>query len=235
MFPTGTGVDVPFRAAPAEPVVWKRLDEYPARLRSAQQGNSASAAVVGRLLAYCATVRGVPFSTENTKAFKPIPHGKSTEARVLEVREFCKQRSTEDLASGAEWLKVAAAAGDVRSMKELARVYRAGSDEQLEVLNALWQRGSVMALHKLANAYLGRHLGPNPANEDAVRALASAWLYTKLNESAFREEATSKDFVDALNKDLARRFDNASPEVRAQAIATAKEMLSASKECCSFP
>jgi hypothetical protein len=234
-FPTGTPVEVAFKAAPKEPVVWERLDEYPARLHSAMAGDVASAAVVGRLLTYCATVRGVPFSTNNTRTFKPIAQDTSAEPRVAEVRKFCQQRPTEELASGVEWLKASAASGDARSMKELARVYRPGSDEHLDVLNALWRQGSVMALHRLANAHFVRHYGSSPSSEDAVKALASAWLYTKLNESAFREEPGSSNFVEALNKDLTRRFDNATPEIRAQAIATAREMLSASEGCCSFP
>jgi hypothetical protein len=214
------------------------FQQYPALLAAARQGDPRSQAIVGRTMVYCAHTRGIPFSTPNTKnrasIVKERPNHQKEGARETEVREFCAQRPTEEIASGIEWLKAAAANGDVEARTRLPSLYRVGSDEQVSALDTAWRQGSVTALHKLANAYWRRSFESGPESADAINALASTWLYAKLNESAFREQGGS-DFVDALRKDLARRFDTASPGVQSQAISTARRMLSEADGCCSFP
>ena len=151
------------------------------------------------------------------------------------LRDYCAQRSTDEMASAIEWLKKGAAGGDLGSMDRLAGLFKPGSEEQFGVLTAMWQQGSISSLHKLAGAYRMRSQGPNAEGRDAVMSLASAWLYTKLNESAFRLHSGQSDFVQALEKELAKRLENASSQEQTEAIAAARAMLSTNKRCCTIP
>jgi hypothetical protein len=237
-FPSGEEIEVTFRKTPLEPMTSLKLEQYPALLDSALKGDARSQAIVGRTMVYCAGARGVPFSTPNTTnlatVMKDRPNGRKQDAREIEVREFCSKQSTRDIASGVEWLKSAAAQGDVEAQMSLPSWYRFGSDEQIDVLKTAWQTGSVTALRKLSNAYLHRSNQSGPEGEDAINAHAAAWLYVKLNESAFHEEDGS-DFVNTARRDFSRTFEQASPKVRDDALARAKEMLSQATRCCSFP
>jgi hypothetical protein len=236
-FPNGEEILVTFRSSQLEPMTPVNLQQFSELLAAARRGDTRSQAIVGRTMVYCAGSRGVAFSTPNTQnlaAIRDRRNNRKETMREAEVREFCAKLPAEEIASGVEWLKSAATKGDVEARMSLPTWYRFGSDEQIEALMTSWQQGSVAALRKLSNAYLRRSRESGPESEDAINALAAAWLYTKLNESAFREQAGS-DFVDAAGKELSQNLDQASPKVRDEAIATARKMLSQATNCCSFP
>jgi hypothetical protein len=237
-FPSGEQVVVSFRKTSIEPMTSVDLEQYPALLGAARKGNARSQAIVGRTLVYCAGVRGITFSTPNTTnlgtVMKDRTNSQKGDAREIEVREFCSKQSVNEVSSGIEWLKAAAAQGDTEAQTSLPSWYRFGSDEQIEALMIAWQNGSVTALRKLSNAYLYRSNKSGPESEDAVNAHAAAWLFMKLNETAFGERSGG-EYMDAARMDFSRNFDRASPKVRDDAIATARRMLSQTTRCCSFP
>jgi hypothetical protein len=225
---------VAFRSSPNQPAPAAPWANYPALQLSAKKGDAAAAGAIGGMLMRCAMARGVPHAALVVLSLKPLPQNvpiKSNDA----LAEFCAQRTTDEMASAIGLIQKGAAGGNWESMNLLAQLYLPGTNEQLAALNALWQQGSITSLHKLAVAYQVRSAGPNAQSRDAVMALASAWLYTRLNESAFRLHSGQSDFVSALEKELARRLENVSSQEQTEAIAAARTMLSTNERCCVIP
>lgn len=232
-FPTESPIGVTFRRRTKEQFPSTPLDEYPAQLHAAQQGNAVAARTIGNWMAICGRLRGVPFSTANTVTSSPIPPAKGQSARASAMREFCERRTEEEIASGVTWLQAAAASGDVAALRRLTMLYRPGSAEEVGALNALWrQQGSLRTLHQLAEVHGWRSLHYSAESGDAIFAMASHWLYAKLSESAWRQDSSISAFIEALGRDVNSRFDSASPQMRTEAIAAARKMLVESAGCC---
>jgi hypothetical protein len=233
-FPEADTLTVSFWSLPKEPTPEAAREDYSALQLSAKKGDAAAAGLFGALLIRCAMARGAPYAAEESHNVRALPKNVPINGNDL-LREYCAQRTADEMASAIDWLQKGAAGGDLGAMDRLAALYVTGSDEQFEVLTAMWQRGSITSLHKLAVAYWWRSEGPNAEDRDAVMSLASAWLYTKLNESAFRLHSGQSDFVQALEKELARRLENASSQELTEAIAAARTMLSTNTRCCVIP
>ena len=228
---------VAFRGSAKEPTpaaAAAAADDFSALELAAKQGDATAAGLFGALLIRCSAARGVPYAADEGRGLRSIAKNAPIKGNDS-LREYCAQRTTDEMASAIDWVQKGAAGGDLESMVLLAGLYRPGTNEPIELLTAAWQQGSISSLKKLAVAYQIRSDGPNAQDRDAVMSLASAWLHTKLNESAFRLHSGQSAFVQALEKDLAKRLENASSQEQTEAIAAARTMLSTNERCCFIP
>jgi len=236
-FPGNGTASVAFRATPGEPVARPALEEYASWRRAAEQGDAVDARKVAELMLYCGFARRLPISTEPPFAPWPTTHERTESATTEAGRiaaQFCGQRTVEEISSATQLLRLAAAAGDLQASIRLAEL-NPGSDESVQLLEAAWKRGSSVALRRLATTYEQRSIQSGPASEDGVKSLAARWLYVKLNESAFRQHSVPSEFVEALQAELTRKMEPATPNVRTAAIAAARQLLQESPQCCTIP
>lgn len=228
-FPNESPIGVTFRPKPKEEIASTPLAAYAAQLHSAQQGDAVAARTVGSWMVYCALIRGIPFSTVNTRTSGPI----AQKPRGNAVHEFCGRRTEEEIASGVTWLQAAATGGDVAAMRKLPGLYLPGSSERTAALQALWQQeGSIKTLQELADAHGWRSLRYGSESADAILSLAAYWLYARLNESAFRQDSSISAFIEALGRDVRNRLGSASPQMQSDAIAASRKLLVESADCC---
>jgi len=227
-FPDGTNVPVQLRNMPFPGV---RISGTPTTLSDfyqqlaprARAGDAAAAHELARKLKQCK-------DTLTSDAL--LASGGEQPRPGSQMLEFCSGVDSRLLDEEDMWRQIALDAGYYWALQDLARDLR-GTLQEVEIWEALWERGHASALQVLKIRHSQGVAGSPP---DYVRAYAYKLIEFGLMQAAFTElpspTPTQQMMLVTVEDSLRQAGSYLSPGETATAVALAVELLRNNRNCC---